>query len=121
MGRAPIKVGIATDIGGGTSYSMLHTLGEAHKVARLSGSRLSVREAFYMATRGNAESLGAEKEIGVLEAGGWADLVVLDPAATELLAARDELSESIDDTLFALMMLGDGRAVRATYIAGKVQ
>ena len=119
--QAPVKIGIATDIGGGTSYSMLHTLGEAHKVARMVGNRFSVREAFYMATRGNAENLGAEAEIGGLEPGRWADLVVLDPTATEILAARDEISESVDDSLFALMMLGDERAVRATYIAGKVQ
>ena len=51
--------------------------------------------------------------------GAWADIVVLDPTATEVLAARDELSETLEDTLFALMMLGDDRAVRTVYIRGE--
>jgi guanine deaminase len=117
-GRA-VAVGLATDIGGGTSYSMLATMAEAYKVAMLQGVRLSARELFRMATRGNAELLGFEDEIGSLDQGAYADLVVLDPQATPVLASRHELSRSLDDVLFALMILGDERAVRATYVAGR--
>ena len=115
----PVRIGIATDVGGGTSYSMLQTLGEAYKVAMLRGRRPTAHELFHLATRGNAVNLGLGEEIGTLEAGRWADLVVLDPAATPELDTRHALSESLEDTLFALAILGDDRAVRATYIAGQ--
>jgi guanine deaminase len=117
--RRPVRLGIATDIGGGTSYFLPATLGEAHKVARLKGRRLSPLDAFYLATLGNARALGLEGEIGSLEPGRFADIAVLDPRATPVLAARHELSESLEDTLFALMMLADDRAVAATYVAGR--
>ena len=121
VGRAdrPVRIGIATDVGGGTSYSMLHTLGEAYKVAMLGGRTPTVHELFHLATRGNAVNLGLDDEIGTLDPGRWADLVVLDPTATPVLEARHALSESLEDTLFALAILGDDRAVRATYIAGR--
>ena len=63
--------------------------------------------------------LGLDAEIGTLEPGRWADLVVLDPTATPVLKDRDALSNQLDDTLFALAILGDDRAVRATYVAGR--
>lgn len=115
----PVALGIATDVGGGTSYSMLATLAEACKVQMLTGYRPSATDLFRMATRGNAERLCMAPEIGSLDAGGHADIVVLDPCATPVLAARHVLSESLEDVLFALMHLGDDRAVRATYIAGR--
>ncbi len=115
----PVNVGVATDVAGGTSYSMLQTLGEAYKVAMLKGRTLTAFDGFYLATLGNAQGLGLDGEIGTLDAGAWADIVVLDPTATEVLAARDELSETLEDTLFALMMLGDDRAVRTVYIRGE--
>ena len=121
VGRAdrPVRIGIATDVGGGTSYSMLHTLGEAYKVAMLRGRTPTPHELFHLATRGNAANLGLDGEIGSLEAGCWADIVVLDPTATPVLEARHALSERLEDTLFALAILGDDRAVRATYVAGR--
>jgi guanine deaminase len=115
----PIAVAIGTDIGGGTSYSMLATLGEAYKVQMLSGYKPTAMELFHMATRGNARLLHLDKEIGALEPGKWADIVVLDPRATPVLAGRQELSRSLEDVLFSLMILGDDRAVRATYVAGR--
>jgi guanine deaminase len=115
----PVAVGLATDVGGGTSYSMLATMAEAYKVAMLRGTKLTATELFHMATRGNAELLGLGGEAGVLEQGAFADLVVLDPRATPVLASRDEISESLEDRLFALAHLGDDCAVRATYVAGK--
>ncbi len=117
--RRPIRLSVATDIGGGTSYSLLATLGEAYKVARLAGRRLGSLRAFYLATLGNARALGLGGEIGGLEPGQFADLVVLDPCATPVLARRQELSESLADVLFSLMLLGDDRTVRATYVAGQ--
>ena len=122
VGRAerPVRIGIGTDVGGGTSYSMLATLGEAYKVAMLGGRKPTAHDLFHHATRGNATHLGLGDEIGTIEAGRWADLVVLDPAATPVLADRHALSEGIEDTLFALAILGDDRAVRATYVAGRL-
>ena len=116
----PVGVGIGTDVGGGTSYSMLSTLGEAYKVAMLTGRMPTAHDLFHLATRGNAIRLGLGEEIGTLDPGRWADLVVLDPAATPVLADRHALSEGVEDTLFALAILGDDRAVRATYVAGRL-
>ncbi|MFT5446611.1 MAG: guanine deaminase [Gammaproteobacteria bacterium] len=115
----PVKVGVATDVAGGTSYSMLHTLGEAYKVAALRGQTLTAHDAFHIASRGNAMHLGLDKEIGTLDPGKWADIVVLDPSATPVLRERHALSADLESTLFALMILGDDRAIRATYVAGQ--
>ena len=115
----PVAIAIGTDIGGGTSYSMLANLAEAYKVQMLGGYKPSAAELFHLATRGNARQLHLEDEIGALEAGKWADLVVLDPCATPVLSSRHELSQSLEDTLFSLMILGDDRAVGATYVAGR--
>ena len=117
--RRPVRVGISTDIGGGTSYSLLQTLAEAYKIARLKGCRFSAFDGFYLATLGNARGLRLDGEIGTLDAGRWADIVVLDPESTPVLAARQELSETLEDVLFSLMMLGDDRAVRAVYVKGE--
>lgn len=114
----PVHLGVATDVGGGTGYSMLATLGEAYKVQMLTGYKPTAAELFAMATRGNAERLKIGHETGSIEVGKFADLVVLDPTATPVLASRQEVSTSLEDVLFSLMMLGDDRAVRATYVAG---
>jgi guanine deaminase len=115
----PVHIGVATDIGGGTSYSMLATLGECYKVQMLSGYKPTAIGLFAMATRGNADRLHIGHDTGALEAGKFADLVVLDPGATPVLASRQEVSRSLEDVLFSLMILGDDRAVRATYVAGR--
>jgi guanine deaminase len=115
----PVAVALATDIGGGTSYSMLQTMAEAHKVAMLKGRRIPPRRLFYLATRGNARVLRLDDEIGALEVGKVADIVALDPRATEVLAARDDLSTTLDDRLFSLALLGDDRAVAAVWVAGR--
>ncbi|HEY4994664.1 MAG TPA: amidohydrolase family protein, partial [Aestuariivirga sp.] len=114
----PVTIGLATDIGGGTSYSMLQTMGETYKVQMLCGQKLSAAQLFHMATLGNARILKMDKEIGSLDVGKFADVIVLDPEATQVLASRHELSNSIEDVLFALALLGDDRAVAATYVAG---
>jgi guanine deaminase len=116
--RRPVQVGLGTDIGGGTSFSLLATMGAAYEIAQLNGRSLSAVEAFYLATLGGARALALEDRIGAIAPGREADLVVLDPNATPLLKLRNARAESVEDMLFALMMLGDDRAVRATYVAG---
>lgn len=115
----PVHLGVATDVGGGTSYSMLATLGEAYKVQMLAGYKPTAHELFAMATRGNAGRLRIGHETGALEHGKFADIVVLDPRATPVLESRQELSTSLEDVLFSLMILGDDRAVKATYVKGR--
>jgi len=114
-----IRVGIATDVGGGTSFSMLQTLNEAYKVSQMAGQTLSPMKAFYLATLGGAKSLYLDQTIGNFEVGKAADFVVLDLQATPLMQRRMARSDSISDTLFALMMLGDDRSVHATHVMGK--
>lgn len=116
----PLRTGVATDVGGGTSYSMLRTAAEGYKVLQLKGTNLPALEAFYMITLGNARTLGLDGSIGALAPGRHADIVVLDPRATPAMAHRAETVEgSLEEELFILMTLGDDRAVSATYVAGK--
>jgi guanine deaminase len=99
--------------------SMLKTLAEAYKVAQLQGINLNPLSCFYLITLGNARALMLDDKIGSLASGIEADLVVLDLQATPLLSLRVSQSECLEDTLFALMMLGDEQVVSATFIAGK--
>jgi guanine deaminase len=112
-------VSVGTDIGGGTSYSMLRTLGEAYKVQQLLGTSLSPAYALYLATLGGARALSLDDEIGSIMPGKFADFALLDPAATPLLARRTTLRDDPLDTFFALMTLGDDRAIAATYASGR--
>jgi len=113
-----IAVGLGTDVGAGTSFSLLQTLGEAHKVARMRGHTLDAVHGLWLATRGGAQALGLDDRIGRLAAGLDADVVVLDPRATPLLAARTAEAGAIEEVLFLLMTLGDDRAIHTTYAAG---
>ncbi|PWC30035.1 guanine deaminase [Teichococcus aestuarii] len=115
----PVRVGLGSDVGAGTSLSTLRTLGDAYKVSRLNGTRLSAVQAFWLATRGGAEALELEDRIGSLEPGMEADLVVLDLKATPLLEMRMAACDSLAEQLFALMTLADDRSIRATYVAGE--
>ncbi len=112
-------VSVGTDVGGGTSYSMLRTLGEAYKVQQLLGTSLSPAYALYLATLGGARALSLDDEIGSITPGKFADFALLDPAATPLLARRTSLRDDPLDTFFALMTLGDDRAIAATYASGR--
>jgi len=114
-----LRVGIATDVGGGTSYSMLQTLAEGYKVLQLQHQNLPALLGFYWLTLGNARALGLDDRIGALAPGREADIVVLDARATSAMAHRAERVETLEEELFLLMTLGDDRAVRATYIAGE--
>ena len=117
--RRPVHVGLGTDIGAGTSFSLLATMGEAYKVAQLRNRPIDAVEAFFLSTLGGARALALEDRVGTLAPGHEADMVVLDPNATPLLAFRNRRSRSIAETLAVLMTLGDDRAVRATYVAGR--
>ncbi|WP_424932403.1 guanine deaminase [Amaricoccus macauensis] len=116
-----ITSGIATDIGGGTSYSMLQTLNEGYKILQLQDQKLHALRAFHWITRGNAEVLGMTDWIGTLDAGTEADIVVLDPRATPAMALRMEKVETLADELFVLQIMGDDRSIAQTYVAGVPQ
>lgn len=116
-----ITNGIATDIGAGTSYSMLQTLNEGYKILQLQSQKLHALRAFYWITLGNAEVLGLADKIGTLDAGTEADVVVLDPRATPAMDLRLDRAETLADELFALQMMGDDRAIVQTYVAGNPQ
>jgi guanine deaminase len=115
----PVRVGVGTDIGAGTSFSQLRSLGEAYKVAALNQTRLTAAHAFYLATRGGAQALYLEDAIGSIAPGMEADLTVLDLRATPLMAFRMRHCHDVLERLFVLMTLGDERVVQATYVAGE--
>jgi len=117
--RRPVRVGLGTDVGAGTTLSLVKTLGEAYKVAALRGDKLDAVKAFWLATLGGAQALRLDDRIGRIAGGMDADLCVLDLAATPLLDLRARRCSGIEELLFVLMTLGDERAVRATYVAGE--
>jgi guanine deaminase len=113
-----VKMSVATDVGGGTSYSMLATLGEGYKVAQLGGQSWHPAKALHAATRGNAVALGLDDRIGRVAPGYDADLAVLRPAAGSVLEERMSFAQSLTDQLFAYQLLGDESAVARCYVAG---
>ncbi|WP_337269041.1 guanine deaminase [Oryzifoliimicrobium ureilyticus] len=114
----PVRLAVATDIGGGSSYSLLRTMDEAYKIQQLLGERLNPLDSFYLMTRGNAESLGLEDKIGTLDEGTDADITILDAAATPAMTLKMEVVTSLTEELFLLQTMGDDRAVVETYVAG---
>lgn len=113
------RIAVATDVGGGSSYSMLRTLDEGYKVMQLRGQRLHPLRSFYHMTLGNARALGLEGEIGTLGPGIAADVVVLDARATPQMSLRMETVSTLSEELFLLQTCGDDRAVVETYVAGE--
>ena len=114
----PVSVALATDVGGGTTLSMLATMGGACQIARLGGHVLSATQAFHLATRGAATALQLDDRIGSIAPGMEADLVVLELGHSPLSRLRMSHCRSIDDVLFMLMTMGDDRAIRAVYVRG---
>lgn len=114
-----VPVAVATDIGGGTSYSMLRTMSEAYKVLQLQGQSLSAFAALHAITLGNAKALKLDHLIGSLEPGHEADVVVLDPAAQRAMAHRLETARDLAEELFVLVTLGDERNIVTTYVMGE--
>jgi guanine deaminase len=117
---AGVRVSLATDVGGGTSYSMLETANEAYKVLQMNGQSWPAAQAFYQMTLGNSRALGLEDRIGAIREGLEADLIVLDSRATPAMAHRmDSIEGDVAEELFVLMVMGDDRAVAETYVAGR--
>jgi len=114
--QAGVRIGMATDIGGGTSFSMLRTMDEAYKILQLRKQRLTPLSSFYKMTLGNARALSLEGTIGTIAPGNAADLVVLDSGATPVMRLRQ--GSSLVDELFLLQTLGDDRAIAEVYVAG---
>jgi guanine deaminase len=114
-----VKVGLGTDIGAGTSFNQLQTLNEGYKVQQLQGEKLSAFEALYHVTLGGAKALSLDDRLGNFTVGKEADFVVLDLQATALQQLRQSTAKNIEDTFFALSMLGDDRNIAATYIYGQ--
>lgn len=116
-----IKIGLGSDVGAGTSLSLLKTMGDAYKVAQLGGHALDPVESFYMATLGGAAALNLGDNIGNLAPGKEADFVVLDLHAPTLLSRRLQAQTNARDALFAASILGDDRTIAQTHIAGVCQ
>ncbi len=121
----PVKVGLGTDVGAGTSFSMLQTTNEAYKVAQLRRQKLSPFQALFLATLGGARALALEDKIGNFDVGKEADFIVLDMRATPLMAFRNSDSiltslEELAERVFTLVITGDDRAIHATYIMGEL-
>lgn len=114
-----VKLGMGTDVGGGTNFSIPRQLGEAYKVAMLRGRSIDALKAFYLATRGGAELLGLADKIGSISPGMEADITVIDLAPTEFAAWRLQFCNDIFQKLFVIMTLGLDNMVKATYVEGK--
>ena len=115
---AGMAFALATDVGAGTSFSMLRTMAEAHNVAQLRGQAFTALRGFYLATLGGARALRLDDRIGSFAPGREADFIVLDPGATPLLSRRMRGARTLEERLFAWMVLGDERAVRECYVMG---
>jgi len=116
---AGVPVGLATDVGGGSSFSMLATMRSAYEIGQLRGDALHPAQLWWLATAGSAAAMRVGEQIGGLAKGMEADLVILDPDATPVLAQRTQRAEDIWDVLFALIILGDDRAIHQTWVNGR--
>lgn len=119
MTDSGVRIGLATDVGGGTSMSLLRTMSEAYKMLHLQGQPLPASRALYLATLGAAEALYLDEQVGNFAPGKEADFIVLDTDASHITARRAAAAETLDELLFALIFLGDDRNVAATYLCGR--
>ena len=118
LAAAGLRIGLATDTGGGSSFSMLHTMAAAYEIGQLRGTALHPAQLMWMATEGSARALHMSGQIGHLGAGAAADITVLDLASTPAIAQRYARATDIWDALFPTIMMGDDRAVQAVWVAG---
>ena len=114
------RIGLATDTGGGSSFSMLRTMAAAYEIGQLRGTPLHATQLLWLATQGSAAALRIEDKVGNLAAGMEADLVVLDLASTPAIAQRTAQAQDLWEAVFATIMMGDDRAVAEVRIAGQV-
>ncbi|MDF0599880.1 guanine deaminase [Psychromarinibacter sp. C21-152] len=117
--RGGPRIGLATDTGGGSSFSMLRTMAAAYEIGQLNGAALHPAELLWLATQGSARALRMEDRIGNLAAGMEADLVVLDLASTPAIAQRAARAEDLWEAIFPTIMMGDDRAVQAVWVGGE--
>ena len=117
--RLGIQLAMGSDVGAGTSFSMLQTLQDAYKVSALKGEPLSAMDAFYAITLGGAKALQLDGMIGNFDKGKEADFVIIDLSKDELIQYRTR-DASLEELLFAMMILGDDRVIKATYLMGKL-
>lgn len=117
----PLRTGLATDVGGGTTLSMLKTMGEAYKVGQFSGTSLSAAKAFWLATAGSARALHLDDKIGRIAVGMEADLQVMDLRSTPLIDFRMDYCNDITEALFVQMTMADERATQAVYVGGDLK
>ena len=113
------NVGLATDTGGGSSFSMLRTMAAAYEVAQLNGRALHPAELIWLATTGSAKALRLDHKIGTLESGTDADIVVLDLASSPAIAQRADHAETIWEAVFPTIMMGDDRAIKDVRVMGQ--
>ncbi|MBM7066886.1 guanine deaminase [Actibacterium sp. 188UL27-1] len=116
-----LPLALATDTGGGSSFSMLRTMAAAYEIGQLTGTALHPAQLLWLATEAGAHALNLHPEIGTLEPGTKADLTILDLASTPVIAQRANQAEDIWQALFPTIMMGDDRAIAATWIAGQQQ
>lgn len=119
MAAQGIRVGVATDTGGGSSFSMLRTMAAAYEVGQLRGTPIHPAQLWWLATVGSARALRADHQIGNLAPGHEADIVVIDLASTPAIAQRAAAADSLWEALFPTIMMGDDRATRAVWVGGK--
>ncbi|MCF6316757.1 MAG: guanine deaminase [Marinosulfonomonas sp.] len=115
------RIGLATDTGGGSSFSMLRTMAAAYEIGQLTGTSLHPAQLYWLATAGSARALHMDDKIGNLAVGHEADLVVLNLASTAAIAQREAHAEDIWQSLFPTIMMGDDRAITATWINGELR
>lgn len=118
LSRGGHRIGLATDTGGGSSFSMLRTMAAAYEVAQLRGRALHPSELWWLATQGAARSLRADDRIGNLAPGMEADLVVVDLASTPAIAQRAARAGDIWEAVFPTIMMGDDRTIRDVWVGG---
>lgn len=119
LGAKALNIGLATDTGGGSSFSMLRSMAAAYEISQLRGTALHPAHLLWLATEGSARALHLHDKIGTLAPGSEADLTVLDLASTPAIAQRSSRAENTWEELFPTLMMGDDRAVRATWVAGE--
>jgi guanine deaminase len=119
MKNHSVPVSLGTDIGAGTSFSMLKNMAESYKVCQLKGHSLSPLHAFYLATLGGARALGLDQFIGNFDPGKEADFIIIDPSKLPILMHRLNTAESLEEKLFAIMILGDDRIIESAYVSGQ--
>ncbi len=114
-----IRTGLATDTGGGSSFSMLRTMAATYEIGQLRGTALHPAHLMWLATEGSAQALHMKGEIGSLNVGAMADITVLDLASTTAIAQRSTRANDLWEALFPTLMMGDDRAITQVYVAGQ--